>query len=159
LEGRGTNPSLGTNYVLEEENRVSVQTIPNLMFTIGSVIVFISLLGLASTLTMNILDRMKEIGMLRCIGASSAAIAGVFTTEGVVLAKIGLLFGVPLGLALYWLLLVMVRDVMKLTLLWHFSLAYVLISLVITFVGTVVVMLVPVLRAVRFRPGEALRYE
>lgn len=159
LEGRGMNPYLGTHYVLEEENRVAVQTIPNLMFTIGSVIVFISLLGLASTLTMNILDRTKEIGMLRCIGASSPAIAGVFATEGVVLAKIGWLLGVPLGLALFWLLLVMVRDVMKLTLLWNFSWTYILISLIVTLVGTLVVMMMPVMRAVRFRPGEALRYE
>jgi putative ABC transport system permease protein len=159
LEGVGMNPSLGTHYVLEEEDRIANETILNLLFTIGSVIVFISLLGLASTLTMNILDRTKEIGMLRCIGAGSPSIAAVFATEGVALAKVGWLLGVPLGLGLYWLLLVMVRDVMKITLLWHFSWAYVLISLAITVAGTVLVMLMPVLRAVRFRPGEALRYE
>jgi putative ABC transport system permease protein len=159
LEGRGMNPSLGTHYVLEEEDRIANEGVLNLLFAIGSVIVFISLLGLASTLTMNILDRTKEIGMLRCIGASSSAIAAVFSTEGVVLAKIGWLLGIPLGMALYAVLLAMVRDLMKITLLWDFSLIYILISLVITIGGTVIVMLMPVLRAVRFRPGEALRYE
>ncbi len=159
LEGKGMNPSLGVHYVLEEENRVSVQIVPDLMFTIGSVIVFTTLLGLASTLTMNILDRTKEIGMLRCVGAGSISISAVFATEGLLLAKIGWFLGVPMGLGLYWLLLVMVKDVMKLTLLWHFSWSFILISLAVTFVGTLVVILMPVMRAVRFRPGEALRYE
>ncbi|MCU0799921.1 MAG: FtsX-like permease family protein [Candidatus Thermoplasmatota archaeon] len=159
LEDKGMNPSMGTNYILEEEDRTSNEIVLNLLFTIGSVIVFISLLGLASTLTMNILDRTKEIGMLRCIGARSSSIAAVFAIEGAFLAKVGWLFGVPLGLGLYALLLSMVRDVMKISLQWDFSVTYVLISLVITVVGTVVVMLMPVMRAVRFRPGEALRYE
>jgi putative ABC transport system permease protein len=159
LEDRGMNPSLGTHYVLEEEDRISNESVLNLLFTIGSVIVFISLLGLASTLTMDILDRTKEIGILRCIGARSYAIAAVFATEGVVLAKVGWLLGLPFGFALYALLLAMVRDVMNITLLWDFSLTYIIISLLITIVGTVIVMLMPVMRAVRFHPGDALRYE
>jgi putative ABC transport system permease protein len=43
-------------------------------------------LGLASTMSLNVLERTREIGVMRAIGASNRALRGVFLTEGVLIA-------------------------------------------------------------------------
>ena len=66
----------------------------------AAAVVLIVLIGLMSTLVMNILDRTTEIGMLRCIGARARDIKHVFSAEALFLAAIGWIVGVPLGFAL-----------------------------------------------------------
>ena len=48
---------------------------------------------------------------------------------------------------------------MKITLPEMFPLEFVFWSFLFTIIGTVVVILAPVTRAARFKPGDALRYE
>ncbi|MEJ2150309.1 MAG: ABC transporter permease [Chloroflexota bacterium] len=43
-------------------------------------------LGLASTMSLNVLERTRESGVMRAIGASNRALRGVFLTEGVLIA-------------------------------------------------------------------------
>jgi len=159
FEKEGYNLEIGVHYILEEEDRSENQDLINIFTAISIIVVMISLIGLVSTLTMNILDRTREIGMLRCIGARSMSIRSVFGSEGMFLSLIGWLIGVPLGYGLYEFLLYQVEDVMKLDLPWSFPLSFVVLSFFITIIGTMIIILIPVARATRFKPGEALRYE
>jgi hypothetical protein len=59
------------NYVAAAQNVASNTTSVSMLLMVSFVVVLIVLVGLISTLVMNILDRTKEIGMLRCIGAKS----------------------------------------------------------------------------------------
>lgn len=125
---------------------------------IGLLIVAISMLGLVNAITMNIIERTREIGVLRCLGARAADLRRIFRTETVSLAVIGFLAAVPLGWliakALQWLVLHVADG--------QLPAPYTLQNLGIAFVGTVVLAVVivvaPLRRATRLHPGDAIRY-
>ena len=108
---------------------------------------------------MAVLERTREIGMLRSVGARARDVRRIFATEGLVVAVTGWLLGVPLGYA--------VRARHRLG--WPARPSgstsrscsrsrYVAIALVGTVILALLVMLAPLRRAVRFKPGEAIRY-
>jgi putative ABC transport system permease protein len=147
------------NYVAAEQNVAQNQALSRLFLMVSFIVVLIVLVGLMSTLVMNILDRTKEIGMLRCIGARSKDVRRVFSSEGLFLALLGWVVGLPLGYAVYQLIVVGLAGGMKLTLPARYDLLYVGWSLVFALAGTLIVIFFPLRRAARMMPGEALRYE
>jgi len=159
LEKEGFHLEIMVQYVMVQEEVEQNDALGGLFLTVSFIIVFISLIGLMNTLTMNVLDRTKEIGMLRCIGAKAKDIKAVFSSEGVFLAILGWIIGVPIGYALTQYIYAWVDDAMKITLPEMFPLEFVFWSFLFTIIGTVVVILAPVTRAARFKPGDALRYE
>ncbi|NDJ53910.1 MAG: FtsX-like permease family protein [Chloroflexi bacterium] len=82
------------------------QTIANLLGAITSQVdfivgflVFMALLlgvvgglGLASTMSLNVLERTREIGVMRAIGASDGSVRSIFLTEGLLIGLISFVF-------------------------------------------------------------------
>lgn len=147
------------NYVEEEKNQTQNAGIGNLMFYTSSIIVFISLVGLMGSLTMNILERTREIGMLRCIGAKSKNIRMIFSSEGVFLSLVGWGLGIPggylIGLGMWSLL----ANSLKADVPYYFATDSVLLSLLVTIIGSILIIQLPIRRATKLKPGDALRYE
>jgi putative ABC transport system permease protein len=54
-------------------------------------------LGLMGTMSINVLERSKEIGVMRAIGARSSAIVGIFVVEGVILGLLSTVVSIPLS--------------------------------------------------------------
>ena len=125
---------------------------------LGFVIVAMSMVGLANAITTNLLERTREIGILRCIGARARDIRRIFTTEGVALAVVGWLLGIPLGYLLDRLLVRLVWEVIDVRVPVVFPPGNILIALIGTVALALLVLLLPVRRAARLRPGDALRY-
>jgi len=145
---------------LELEESVSFnKNIINMMIAVGTLIVFITLIGLMSTLTMNIIERTKEIGMLRCIGSTARSIRSVFGVEGVSLALVGWVIGIPLGYAVARFLNVMIYELMDCDFALVFPIRIIFIAGAVTLVLSLSVIQPPLFRAVRFKPGDALRYQ
>jgi putative ABC transport system permease protein len=144
---------------VEERNEVAAnRTITTTIAVFGLLIVAISMVALANAITMSIVERTREIGILRCIGARARDVRRIFATEGVVLALAGWLLGIPLGYALDRLLVWLVWEVVEVRIDVVFPPWNVVFALVGTVVLALLIMLVPIRRAVRFRPGDALRY-
>ena len=61
-------------------------------------------LAVAATSAATILDRQREIGVMKAIGATNALVAGIFLAEQLLLAMIGGAVGFALGAALAWTL-------------------------------------------------------
>lgn len=114
--------------------------------------------GLINAITMAVLERTREIGMLRSIGARGRDVRRIFAAEGLALAMAGWLVGIPLGYALARGIVALAGRAVGLDIAFVFPVAYVAIALVGTVLIAFLVMLAPLARAVRFRPGEALRY-
>ena len=87
-------------YVATAENVAANRTITTTIAVLGFLIVLMSLVGLANAVTTNVLERTREIGVLRCIGARARDVRRIFATEGVALALLGWALGVPVGYAL-----------------------------------------------------------
>jgi lipoprotein-releasing system permease protein len=57
-------------------------------------------LGIASVLTVSVLQRSREIGILRATGTRSGAVTRIFLLQGAILGLVGSLFGIALGTGL-----------------------------------------------------------
>ena len=145
-------------YDMKEKTIAANAQITTAITILGLVIVAISMVALINTITMAVLERTREIGMLRSVGARARDIRRIFATEGLVVAVAGWLFGVPLGYLLARAIGWAAGDATGLDIAFVFPLTYVAIALVGTVVLALAVMLAPLRRAVRFKPGEALRY-
>lgn len=55
-------------------------------------------LGLASTMSLNVIERTREIGVMRAVGAGDGQVQGVFLTEGLVIGLLGYTVGALLSL-------------------------------------------------------------
>lgn len=145
-------------YVAEREEIAANRTVTTTIALLGFIIVATSMVGLANVMTTNVLERTREIGVLRCIGGRARDVRRIFTTEGLTLALVGWFIGIPLGYALTRLLVWLVWEIADARLPVVFPPANIVVALVGTVVLALFVLFFPVRRAVRFRPGDALRY-
>jgi ABC-type lipoprotein release transport system permease subunit len=144
---------------VEERNEVAAnRSLTTTIALLGFVIVAMSMVGLANAITMSILERTREVGILRCIGARARDVRRIFAAEGLVLAAAGWLVGIPVGYALDRLLVRLVWEVADVRVAFVFPPWNVVFALAGTLALALLIMLVPIRRAVRFRPGDALRY-
>jgi putative ABC transport system permease protein len=158
LTAHGYDVSSEIVYVRLANEIASNRTATTTLAVLGLLIVAISMAGLANALTMSVLERTREIGILRSIGARARDIRRIFAAETLTLAAAGWLIGIPLGYLLDRFLVWLVKQVLNLNL----TLAFPAWNLALTLAGTVLlallITLVPIRRAARLRPGAALRY-
>jgi putative ABC transport system permease protein len=159
LSSHGYSTSTQVFHVKRAQNVAANQSIGTTITVLGLLIVAISLIGLVNAITMNVIERTREIGVLRCIGARARDIRRVFRTEGLVLAVAGWAVGVPLGYLGARLLALFVSAVYKLQFAFEFPLQFVWIALLGTLALASLVMTLPLRRAARLSPGDALRYQ
>jgi putative ABC transport system permease protein len=145
-------------YVAERDEFAANRSLTTSITLLGFLIVAISMAGVANASTTNVLERTREIGILRSIGERARDIRLIFNTEGVVLVLAGWLLGIPVGYAVDRALVWLVQEVVNVDLPVVFPLWNVPLTLVGTLALALLIMLLPVRRAVRFRPGDALRY-
>jgi putative ABC transport system permease protein len=145
-------------YVGAAQDRATYRGITTSITVLGLLIVAISMVALINTLTMVVLERTREIGILRCIGAPARDVRRIFATEGMTVALAGWLIGIPLGFGLAHAVLALVQNVFNEHLLFTFPPLNIPLALIGTLILALLVMQIPLRRAVRFKPGEALRY-
>jgi putative ABC transport system permease protein len=158
LAARGNQVGSFVMYDVKEKTIAANAQITTATTILGLVIVAISLVALINTITMAVLERTREIGTLRSVGARARNIRRIFATEGLVVAVTGWLLGVPLGYVLARMIGWAAGDATGLDIAFVFPLGYVAMALVGTVVLALAVMLAPLRRAVRYKPGDALRY-
>jgi putative ABC transport system permease protein len=145
-------------YVRERDEVAANASVTTTIAVLGFVVVAMSMVGLANAITTNVLERTREIGVLRSIGARARDVRRIFTTEGIALALGGWLLGIPLGYALMRLIVWLIWHVADVRVPAVFPPWNLLVALAGTVVLALLVLYLPVRRAVRFRPGDALRY-
>ncbi|HSG27150.1 MAG TPA: FtsX-like permease family protein [Candidatus Krumholzibacterium sp.] len=81
-----------------------------LMFLLLTLIVLIAAFNLVGMLTMVIMEKRSEIGILRSMGASSGGIMSIFMVEGTIIGTVGTVIGVGLGLGICYILSMVKLD-------------------------------------------------
>ncbi len=94
---------LTASYVAQQ----NTATTDVLIIFLGGMAVLIAMvggLGLASTMSLNIIERIREIGVMRAIGASSFSIQSLVIVEGMLIGMISWVIGVIFAFPVGWLL-------------------------------------------------------
>ena len=120
----------------------------------------VALLGLFNTLIALILERKREIGILRFIGGFQGQVRRMVLIESGILGFIGSMMGVAAGgIVSYILIFVINKQSFGWTIQIHFPYIFVLFSLILFWVVSLIAGLYPARLAVRLNPKEAVRVE
>ena len=76
------------------------ENLTRLLLALGGVALVVGGVGIANVMVISVLERQSEIGLRRALGATRSHIAGQFITESVLLATLGGVGGVALGVAI-----------------------------------------------------------
>src|SRR5207249_5370701 len=101
LEAVG-EPGLRTNNWIELNRSLFtwMKLEKTVMFVILALIVLVAAFNIVSTLFMVVLEKRRDIGVLKSLGASRAAILQVFLCEGILIGGLGTGLGAALGIML-----------------------------------------------------------
>lgn len=92
---RITGTTLGANVIAQQKGTTDIFVY--FMLVMAVLIAVVGGLGLMGTMSINVLERTREIGMMRAIGASNGDIQGIVITEGVVIAIVSWLLSILLS--------------------------------------------------------------
>ena len=139
------------------ENLPDMERMDKSMGQIFFVAVFIGGVGMLNTMLMSVLERTREIGVLRALGWRRRQVVGMILQEALALGLVGGLCGILLGMALAWGVgqIPLLGDMFKAQYKPELFVQVLAIALVTGASGG----LYPAWRATRLRPIEALRYE
>jgi putative ABC transport system permease protein len=159
LERDGYRVESSLRYIDRNQNMAENRLIVTVVMAMGLPVVAIGMIGLASAMASNVLDRTREIGILRSVGARRRDLRAMFRAEGITIALLGWLLGIPVGYGLARLILWVFERRFDAAFTFRFPLWPIAVSLIVTLAATLIVIRLPLRRAVRMRPGVALRYE
>lgn len=135
-----------------------------MMFIILSLIILVASLNITSNLILFGTEKLKDIGLMRAMGASPARIRRIFILEGLYIGSAGVISGIILALVLCWAITTfdivqLPGDIYYLTkvpvsLQWTDILSVVLGSYFLCFLSA----LYPAYRASKVNPVDAIRY-
>jgi putative ABC transport system permease protein len=115
-------------------------------------------LGLMGTMSVNVIERTREIGMMRAIGASNGPVFQVFVIESLLVGLLSWPLGVLAALLSAKLLTDALSRIMETALIYTFSLGSVLLWLIIVAFIAVLATLQPAWQATRLSVREVLAY-
>ena len=148
---------------LSEGRKQNVDMFGTLTYTLMSMAILAAVvgsIGLMSTMSINVVERLREIGVMRSVGASSPSIVAIFVTEGVLLGLISWLLAVPLSVPCAKLFTdVIGQTVVGFGLDFEYAVDGVIIWLSIVLVLSALASLWPALKATRVSVRETLAYE
>jgi len=121
--------------------------------------VFVAALGVVNTMTMNVMERTREIGMLRSIGMTRGQIRRMILSEASVMGIIGGLVGLVFGFFLLQLFTVGMNRTRGGALALQWPLAEIAIGLVVAIVAPLLAAQWPARRAANLSIIEALHTE
>ena len=117
-------------------------------------------LGLAGTMTMNVVERSREIGVMRAIGARDSAVLAVFMIEGLLIGFLAWLIGVIVSLPISKILSdALGESFVQRPLAFTPAIDGILAWLVVVAVLALVASFLPAWRATRLAVREVLAYE
>ena len=89
---------LGADFITSQKSQTNI--LVYFMLTMAALIAIVGGLGLMGTMSINVLERTREIGVMRAIGASNGDIQGIVIVEGMIVGliswAISILFAIPI---------------------------------------------------------------
>jgi putative ABC transport system permease protein len=123
------------------------------MWALGGITLVVGLFGVVNTMMSSVNERIKDIGIMRAVGASRNQIMRVFIYEAIVIGIVGGIFGYLVGTLLAYVVGPIVFEGANIS----FALQYLPLSLALAIFVAVIATLYPALRATRVRVADSFR--
>ncbi|MBN1853223.1 MAG: ABC transporter permease [Pirellulales bacterium] len=147
-----------------EEMKTAFLVMDMFLLAVGMIAIVVASLGIINTMVMSILERYKEIGIMKAVGATNRDVKKIFFFESGVIGFAGGVFGLILG----WIVSILINRVVNHILSkqgaphvdcfafpWWLCLGAILFSIVVSLIAGIY----PTLRAARVDPIVALRHD
>ncbi len=128
-------------------------------YVLLGVLAFPSLIAILNTLAIGVIERTREIGMLRAIGATRSQVWKTIVAEALLLASLGTAFGILAGLYLSYVFVQGLNASGVFKMAYTFPLAGVLAATAAGLIFGVIAALIPARQAAGLEIVKALRYE
>jgi putative ABC transport system permease protein len=142
------------------EAEASFDAIVALLLVMAILLALVGGLGLMGTMSINVLERTREIGVLRAIGAPNRGVAQVFILEGIVIGLLSWLMGSVLAIPMsQGLNQALGQAVMGVPLTYSYSMPGLWLWLAIVILLSILASFIPARNASRLTVREVLAYE
>jgi Predicted ABC-type transport system involved in lysophospholipase L1 biosynthesis, permease component len=95
---------------LKDQFEAQINQILGLIFALLFLAIFIALLGIMNTLLLSIVERTREIGLLRAVGMTRKQVRTSVRWESIIVAVFGALLGLVLGIFFGWAMVTALHD-------------------------------------------------
>jgi putative ABC transport system permease protein len=165
LENAYDDAGIGVrSVILTEDERKEINSafsiiIVLLMFMVV-LLSFVGGLGLTGTMSLNVIDRSREIGVIRAFGGSNQAVIRIVVIEGVVIGAISWIFSLILAFPLTWVFCDMIgHSFLNMGLAYTYSIWGALLWLGLVILLAFVSSSIPARSAAQMTVREVLSYE
>jgi lipoprotein-releasing system permease protein len=153
------------DWIQMNHNLFSMLTLQKtVMFIILTLIVLVAAFNIASALIMMVMEKTRDIAILKTMGATNGSIRKIFVIKGFLIGLIGVFLGVAGGVALSLLLqryqfIHLPGDVYFLTTLpVHLDPFDIVVIIIATLLICLLATLYPARQAARYKPVDGIRY-
>jgi putative ABC transport system permease protein len=93
------------------ETARQIDQVVNLFYALLALAVLIALFGIVNTLGLSIFERIRELGLLRAVGATRRQVRAMIRWEAVIIAVLGAVLGLAVGVFFGWTVVRALRSV------------------------------------------------
>jgi putative ABC transport system permease protein len=130
---------------------------------IASIALVVASIGIMNTMLTSVMERTREIGIMKAIGATNLDIMSIFIFEGMLLSSVGGVIGIILGVFGSQGLTLILNNFMtmgpSMNLTPIITISSVVLAVTVSLIVGVLSSLYPAWKAARMSPIEAVRYE
>jgi putative ABC transport system permease protein len=145
----------------------TVQTITGILQVvlvgIASIALVVASIGIMNTMLTSVMERTREIGIMKAIGATTRDIMSIFIIEGVLMSSVGGIIGIILGVFGSQALTLILNGFMSMggsfNLVPIITITSVVLAVTVSLIVGILSSLYPAWKAARMSPIEAVRYE
>ncbi len=107
---KNTGIEITDQKTLRDQQLSQINSMLLVFYGLLALAIIIATIGIINTMSLSILERRRELGLIRAVGATKRQVRAFVRLESVIIAVIGTLIGVVTGIATSYLLIVALKD-------------------------------------------------
>lgn len=151
--------SLTTNVETQQTRNEMMEAMKTFLLAIAAVSLIVGAVGIANTMYTSVLEKTKEIGIMKAIGARNSDILTIFIFNSAIIGLIGGILGIFFGMILSNFLPLLTGNIRFLSGEINISSESIILALFVSIIIGTLSGLFPAYKASKLKPIDALRFE
>ena len=151
--------SVSSNKQTQEMIAEFMSSMTMFLTAIAGVSLLVGAVGIANTMFTSVLEKTKEIGIMKAIGAKNKDIMTIFLFNAGLIGLVGGVIGVIFGIILSSLMPIMMSGMGRLGSETVVSINSIILSLSVSIIIGMIAGVIPAYQGSKLKPVDALRYE